>query len=195
MIVSVGRYDRESVGECHLILEVSPCVSTQERPSQSWIVSFKRLGCTSCLNTITSFSPCIHPTHTHMHTHKLNILHLFCFWELHMGALCLLCSPYLSKLDAGPGCLTASVKLWCGRLILASMHFDGIYYYYFKKGRGDRLNGGICFSGSSRSVQDQWRVKDGWRVLDRDLKSPRFPITHSWGMVLPDEWSLLRRRS
>lgn len=63
MIVSEWRYDRESEGECHLIPEVSPCVSTQERPSQSWIVSFQRLGCTSCLNTIT-FSPCIHLTHT-----------------------------------------------------------------------------------------------------------------------------------
>lgn len=107
IMVSEWRFDRESEGECHLIPEVSPSVSTQERPSQRWIVSFQRLGCFSCLYTITPFSPCVHPTHIH----TLKILHVFCFWEVHMEALCLSCYPYLSKLDAGLGCLTASVKL------------------------------------------------------------------------------------
>lgn len=107
IMVSEWRFDRESEGECHLIPEDSPSVSTQERPSQRWIVSFQRLVRFSCLNTITLFSLCIHPTHIH----TLKILHLFCFLGVHMGALCLPCYPYLSKLDAGLGCLTASVKL------------------------------------------------------------------------------------
>lgn len=50
-----------------------------------------------------------------------------------MGALCLLCSPYLSKLDAGSGCLTASVKLWCGCLILGSMHLTVFTIIILKK--------------------------------------------------------------
>lgn len=89
--------------------------------------SFQRLGCISCLSTIT-FSPYV--THTPTYVHTLNIPHLFCFWE---GGLSLLCSTYLSKLDAGSGCLTASVKLWCGSLILGSMHLEVFIIIIFKK--------------------------------------------------------------
>ena len=155
IIVSEWRFDRESEGECHLIPEGSPCVSTQERPSQSWIVSFQRLGCTLCLNTITSFSPCMHLTRIH----TLNNLHLFCFWKVHMRALCLPCSPYLSKLDAGFGCLTASVKLWCGCLILGSMHLLVFTIIILKKGGGGSLNGGTWFSSSSLCIQTSGVLK------------------------------------
>lgn len=77
--------------------------------------------------------------------------------------------PYLSKLDAGSGCLTASVKLWWGCLILGSMHLK-VFIYLFskkkKKGRGDELNGGIWFSGSS------WRVQtSGVLKMDGELRT------------------------
>lgn len=72
----------------------------------------------------------LYVTHTQIYVHTLNILHLFCFWE---GGLSLLCSTYLSKLDAGSGCLTASVKLWCDSLILGSMHLEVFIIIIFKK--------------------------------------------------------------
>lgn len=184
-------YDRKSLGECHLIPGVSPCVSTQERPSQIWIVSFQRLSCTSCLNTIT-FSPCIHltHTHTHMHTHLISCI-CFVFGE---GALSHFCSPYLSKLDAGSGCLTASVKLWCGCLILGSMHLKVFIIIIFKKVEETswmEASGSAVHLGETRPLACwRWMESPG-----QGFKVPRFPIPHSRGMVLPDEWSLLGRGS
>lgn len=205
IVVREWRYDRESEGECHLIPEVSPCVSSQERPSQSWIVSFQRLVYTSCHNTITFSSLCIPLTYTYTH---------LC---VHTGAYLILCtcfvfrrcrrvgvgpsassaSLYLSKLDAGPRCLTAPVKLWCDCLILGFTHLVVFTVIILNEGRRDRLNGGIWFSDSSPGqwCPDQWRVEDGWSVRERDLKSPHFQSHIPEGMVLPDEWSLLKRRS
>lgn len=195
MIVSEWRYDWESESECHLIPEVSPCVSTQERPSQSWIVSFQRLGCTSCLNTITAFSPCTHLTHIL----TLNIPQLFCFWEVYIGGPRLPLSSYLSKLDAGLGCLNASVKLWCGCLILGSMHLPVFTIIILKKVDETRLaEWKHLVQQFISECPDQWRVEDGWSVQDGDLKSPDFQshIPTGWFCLMNDlYWRLGVKRS
>lgn len=123
---------------------------------------------------------------THRNTHLIPYI-CFVFGK---GTLSFLRSPYLSKLDAGSGCLTASVKLWCGCLILGSMHLKVFIIMIFKKGRGDQLNGGTWFSSS-----DHWCVEDGWRVLDRDLESPISNHTFqrngsAWLMIFIEERKL-----
>ena len=65
----------------------------------------------------------------HAHTHTFNILQLFCFW----GSSAFSAPPYLSKLDAGPGCLTASVKLWCGCLILGECIWRYLLLLFWKQ--------------------------------------------------------------
>lgn len=146
------------------------------------------------------------PVRTHTDGHLIScICFVFrrCIWRVCMcvclgvGGFCLLCSLYLSKLDAGSRCLSAPVKLWCDCPILGSTHLMVLTVIILKEGRRDWLNGSVRFSGSSPGqwCPDQWRVEDGWRVRERDLTSPHFQSHIPEGMVLPDEWSLLRRRS
>lgn len=65
-----------------------------------------------------------------------------------------------------PHCLS-EIVMWLPDF--GGMHLKVFIIIIFKTGRGDQLNGGIWLSGS-----DHGRVKDGCRILDRDLKSPYF---------------------
>lgn len=71
-----------------------------------------------------------------------------------------------------PHCLS-EIVMWLPDF--GGMHLKVFIIIIFKTGRGDRLNGGIWFSSS-----DHWRVKDGWRMLDRDLKSPTSNHAFQW---------------
>lgn len=68
---------------------------------------------------------------THTHTHLLNCISLFLesAYEAPVPPL----APYPSKLDAGSGCLNASVKLRCGCLILGSLHLPVFTIVIFQK--------------------------------------------------------------
>lgn len=79
-----------------------------------------------------------------------------------------------------PHCLS-EIGMWLPDF--GGMHLKVFMIIIFKTGRGDQLNGGIWFSGS-----DHWRVKDGWRILDRDLKSASFQscIPVGWFCLMND---------
>lgn len=77
--------------------------------------------------------------------------------------------PHLSKLDAGLRCLTDSVKLWCGCLILVSMHLAVFTIIIFKK-----VEEIIWMEQFISASPDQWCVEDGWSVRNGDLRPPDF---------------------
>lgn len=123
----------------------------------------------------------IHLLHIHTHTHT----QLFCFW----GSSAFSAPPYRSKLDAGPGCLTASVKLWCGCLILGECIWRYLLLLFLKQ---VEETGWMEASGSAVPTTDVLKMDGEYWT---GIWSPPLPIMHSSGMVLPDEWSLLRKGS
>lgn len=143
------------------------------------------------LMSISSFSP----WHTHLYTHLTSCICIV-FWEVHMeSGVGGSSAPHISLnwMQVRDASLPA-VKLWCGCPILGSMHLLVFTIIISKK--VERM-GWMEASGSAVHLQ-AFKPVACWRWMEcpgQGFKVPRFPITHSRGMVLPDEWSLLKKRS
>ena len=157
-----------------------------------WIVSYQRLGCTSCLNTITSFWPCIHLIHTHTHTYDpASVLFLgSAYGGPSASSASRLSLNWMQVRDASLPQWNCDVAAW----FWVPCIFWYLLLFFLEK---VEEIGWMEASGSVAHLQ-MFRPLACWRWIEcpgLGSKVTQFPITHSKGMVLPDEWSLLRRRS
>lgn len=195
VIITVRKWwhDSESEGECHLIPEVSPCVSTQERPSMSLDCFLPKVRLHFMSQHYRLFLA-MYTSHTYTHTHTYDPASVLFLGSAYGGpsasSASRLSLNWMQVRDASLPQWNCDVAAW----FWVPCIFWYLLLFFLEK---VEETGWMEASGSVAHLQ-VFRPLACWRWIEcpgLGSKVTQFPITHSKGMVLPDEWSLLRRRS